>query len=102
MLISDHFTGSIAAFFARNFIKRPRTHEILTRSRLHNSFFNAQLIEEHQNFKQTLCIFIFQIGHTSARWYNKAQKGVKLHLPFNRKPPLKYRDDFGRADRFER
>ena len=96
-----HFTGFIAAFFTWNFIKRARTHEILTGCRLHNSFFNAQLIEQHQDFKQALGIFIFQISGASASRHNKTQECIKLDLPFNGKPTLKNRDNFARSNRLK-
>ncbi len=76
-----------------NVANAPRTHKALAATWSHNLFFDAQMIEQHQSFKQGLRILIFQIRRASALWHNKAQESIKLHFPFNGKPALKHWDD---------
>ena len=84
-----------------NFMKSSRTHEVLTASRLNNPFFEAQMVKQHQNFEHGLSLFTLQISRASAWWNNKTQERIKLHLPFNGKPPQKDRDNLGRSNRFK-
>src|SRR5207249_7901644 len=84
-----------------NIINHSRAHEVLATGRWHNLFFDAQMIEQHQNFKQSFGIFVFQICRASSLWYDKAQEGIKFQLPFDCKPALKHRDDLAGSNGLE-
>src|SRR6266496_1680968 len=93
---------STGRVFCGNIMNRFWAHEILPAPWLHNLFFKTQTIKQHQNFKQSLGIFVFQICRASAARYNQTQECIKLPLPFDRKPAFKHRDDLAGSNLLKR
>jgi hypothetical protein len=84
-----------------NVLYRLRAHEVLAPAGSHNFFSDAQSIEQHQNFEESLGILVFQVGRSRAWWHDKAQESIKLQFPFNGKPALKHWDDLAGPNRLK-
>src|SRR2546421_2616904 len=59
------------------------------------------MVQEHQNFKQSPGIFIFDICRAAASGHDKPHERVKLNLPLNNEPAIKHRDNFARSNRLK-